>query len=131
MKPIIKRINNNNNNNNKNKNNNKSHITNENNTIRYKARWVIQGFNQKLGIDFLETFLSIYRTETWYILLLIAVNKGLYIWQYDVKNAFCYTNIDTEIYTILPIGLYNNKQYNNKCTKLNKILYSLKQFSRL
>ncbi|MEU5085174.1 reverse transcriptase domain-containing protein, partial [Streptomyces eurythermus] len=121
MKPIIKRIN----------NNNKSYITNKNNTIRYKARWIIQGFNQKLGIDFLETFSSTYRTETWHMLLLIAVNKGLYIWQYDVKNAFCHANIDTEIYTILPIGLYNNKQYNNKCAKLNKALYGLKQSPRL
>ena len=65
------------------------------------------------------------------MLLLIAINKGLYIWQYDVKNAFCHANIDTDIYTILPIGLYNKPEYNNKYTKLNKALYSLKQSSRL
>jgi hypothetical protein len=111
--------------------NNTSHITNSDNTIRYKARWVIQGFNQKLGIDFLETFSTTCRTESWHMLLLIAVNKGLYIWQYDVKNAFCHADIDAEIYTILPIGLYNQDIYQNKCAKLNKALYGLKQSPRL
>jgi hypothetical protein len=120
MKPTINRM-----------TNNTSHITNSDNTIRYKARWVIQGFNQKLGIDFLETFSTTCRTETWHMLLIIAVNKGLYVWQYDVKNAFCHANIDTNIYTILPIGLYTDTKYQNKCAKLNKALYGLKQAPRL
>ena len=53
-----------------------NYITNSDKTIRYKARWVIQGFYQKLGIDFLETFSTTARTETWHLLLIIAVNKG-------------------------------------------------------
>ena len=39
---------------------------------------------------------------------------------------FYYTNINTNIYTTLLINLYNNKY-----TRLNKILYSLKQSLRL
>ena len=48
--------------------------------------------------------------------------------QYDVKNAFVYANIDANIYTILPIGVYNSP---NKCCHLKKVLYSLKQSPRL
>ena len=105
-----------------------TYITNKNKTIRYKARWVIQGFNQKLGIDFLETFSTTCRTETWHLLLVIAVNKGWVVLQYDVKNAFVHADIDADIYTILPIGVYNNEK---KCCLLKKALYSLKQSPRL
>lgn len=99
--------------------------------IRYKARWVIQGFNQRLGVDFLETFASTCRTETWHLLLIIAVNKRWHIRQYDVKNAFVHAYIDTDIYTILPIGLYSDNRYKNKVCHLKKALYGLKQSPRL
>ena len=105
-----------------------SHITNSNKTIRYKARWVIQGFHQKFRIDFLETFSTTCRTETWHMLLIIAINKGWHIIQYDVTNAFVHADIDADIYTILPIGVYNNP---NKVCYLNKALYGLKQSPRL
>ena len=56
---------------------NKEHyITNSNKTIRYKATWVIQGFHQKLGVDFLETFSTTCRTEIWHMLLIIAINNS-------------------------------------------------------
>jgi hypothetical protein len=64
-------------------------------------------------------------------LLIIAVNKGWNIRQFDIKNAFVHADIDTIIYSILPIGLYNNPIYTNKCCKLNKALYGLKQAPRL
>jgi hypothetical protein len=107
------------------------YITNNDKTIRFKARWVIQGFNQKLGVDFLETFSTTTRTEVWHMIIIIAVNQGWYIRQYDVKNAFVHANIDAEIYTILPIGLYQDVRYRSKCCKLNKALYGLKQSPRL
>ena len=107
----------------------KGYITNSDNTIRYKARWVIQGFNQKLGIDFLETFSTTCRTETWHLLLIIAVNKGWPILQYDVKNAFIHADIDADIYTILPIGIYSKND--TRICHLNKAIYGLKQSPRL
>lgn len=104
------------------------HITNKEKTFRYKARWVIQGFYQKLGVDFLETFSPTCRTETWHLLLIIAINKGWYIIQFDVKNAFIHADIDATIYTILPTGIYNDP---NKVCLLKKALYGLKQAPRL
>ena len=107
----------------------KGYITNSDQTIRYKARWVIQGFHQKLGVDFLETFSTTCRTETWHLLLIIAINKGWRVIQYDVKNAFVHAKIDADIYTILPIGVYSNNA--SKCCHLKKALYGLKQSPRL
>ena len=34
------------------------------------------------------------------MLFVIALLKGWDIWQYDVENAFVYTDIDQEIYVI-------------------------------
>jgi len=31
---------------------------------RYKARWVVQGFHQRLGVDYLKTFAITCRTES-------------------------------------------------------------------
>jgi hypothetical protein len=49
--------------------------------------------------------------------------------QYNIKNAFIHANIDADIYTILPIGVYKDNP--KKCYYLKKALYSLKQSPRL
>lgn len=108
-----------------------SHITNEDHTIRFKARWVVQGFNQQLGIDYLETFSTTCRTETWRTLLITAINKGWLIIQYDVKNAFIHALIDYDVYMRLPEGFYNDPKFKGKVAKLKKALYGLKQAPRL
>jgi hypothetical protein len=102
-----------------------------NNILKYKARWVVQGFNQVEGIDYLETFSTVCRPETYRILFILAVNQGWNLLQYDVKNAFIHAKIDTEIYIQIPTGF--NKEVNNtsKVCKLNKALYGLKQSPRL
>jgi len=46
------------------------------NIVRYKARWVAQGFNQVLGKDYIETFSTTIRPETYRLFLAIALEKG-------------------------------------------------------
>jgi hypothetical protein len=118
--------------------------------IKYKARWVIKGFSQILGIDYLDTFSTTCRPETYRLIFIISITNNWVLEQYDVKNAFVHANIDTEIYTELPTGYYinninnngyytnniNNNGYytnniNNKVCKLNKAIYGLKQSPRL
>jgi hypothetical protein len=106
-------------------------ITNKEKTIRFKARYVIQGYNQRLGIDYLETFSTTARSETWHMLLIVAINKGWIIQQYDVQNAFLHSKVDTTIYTKLPEGYYNDPKYAGKIAILRKALYGLKQAPRL
>ena len=98
------------------------------NIVRYKARWVAQGYNQVLGIDYLETFSTTIRPETYRLFLALALQNGWIIRQYDVKLAFIHSPIDKEIYIIQPIGF--EKGYNKVC-KLKKALYGLKQSPRL
>jgi hypothetical protein len=101
---------------------------NYNNIIKYKARYVVKGFNQTLGIDYLDTFSTTCRPESYRILFIITIYMGWPILQYDVKNAFVHAYIDTDIYIKQPIGYNIN---NNKVCKLIKALYGLKQAPRL
>ena len=97
--------------------------------IRYKARWVVQGYNQVLGLDYLETFSTTCRPECYRLVLLLAVNAGWHIAQYDVKNAFVHANIDSTIYVTQPRGFIQEGP--SKFCLLNKALYGLKQSPRL
>lgn len=108
-----------------------SWVTNAEKTIRYKARFIVQGYTQQLGVDYLETFSTTARPETWHLILIIAVNKGWSIIQFDVQNAFVHSDIDQEIYIRLPEGQYPEATRQGKVAKLNKALYGLKQSPRL
>lgn len=77
---------------------------NLNNIIKYKSRWVIQGYNQVLGLDYNETFATTARPETIRILFIIAIANSYIVQQYDIKNAFVHADIDEEIYTVFPKG---------------------------
>ncbi|WVZ75591.1 hypothetical protein U9M48_023630 [Paspalum notatum var. saurae] len=56
--------------------------------VRNKARLVAQGFCQKEGIDYEETFAPVARLEDIRILLAFAASKGFKQQQMDVKSAF-------------------------------------------
>ena len=56
--------------------------------VRNKSRLVAQGFNQKEGIDYEETFAPVARLEAIRILLAFTVAKGFKLYQMDVKSAF-------------------------------------------
>ncbi|GJU98711.1 zinc finger, CCHC-type containing protein, partial [Tanacetum coccineum] len=55
---------------------------------KYKARLVIQGFRQKEGIDFFDTYALVARISTIRLLLALAAIHDLVIHQMDVKTAF-------------------------------------------
>jgi hypothetical protein len=56
--------------------------------VRNKSRLVAQGYSQKEGIDYEETFASIARLEAIRILLAFSVTKGFKLHQMDMKSAF-------------------------------------------
>ncbi|CAI7768121.1 unnamed protein product [Closterium sp. NIES-53] len=80
---------------------------------KFKARWVVRGFDQEHGRDFTETFAPVSRHTSLQILLAIAAMKKKKQRQIDVANAFLNAPVDVEIYVELPHGSHGepNQQY--------------------
>jgi hypothetical protein len=97
--------------------------------VRNKSRLVAQGFSQKEGIDYEETFAPIARLEAIRILLAFSVAKGFKLHQMDVKSAFLNGVLDEEVYVRQPPG-FECEKYPHRVYKLRKMLYGLKQAPR-
>lgn len=57
---------------------------------RYKARWVVRGFQQPEGIEYHETFASVVKPTSYRAIFAIAVARDWEVHQKDVKTAFLY-----------------------------------------
>jgi hypothetical protein len=73
--------------------------------VRNKSRLVAQGFSQKEGIDYEETFALVARLEAIRILLAFSVAKGFKLHQMDVKSAFFNGVLEEEVYVRQPTGV--------------------------
>ncbi|SLM35049.1 gag-pol polyprotein [Lasallia pustulata] len=98
------------------------------NITRYKARWVVRGFEQVEGIDYNETYAAVLKPMSYKTLFAYAAAKDLEIEQMDVKTAFLYGTIDEEIYVYPPEGI--DCSTDSLC-KLRKALYGLKQAPKI
>ncbi|CAI7803213.1 unnamed protein product [Closterium sp. NIES-53] len=95
---------------------------------KFKARWVVRGFDQEHGRDFTKTFAPVSRHTSLRILLAVAAMKRKKLRQIDVANAFLYAPVDAEIYVKLPHGSHGET---NQVCQLQKSLYGIKQAPRL
>lgn len=100
------------------------------NPERYKARWVVRGFEQEYGVDFQETYASVVKPMSYRVLFALACALGWEIEQMDVKTAFLYGDIDTEVYVELPPNLQDEHSSDKVC-RLHKALYGLKQAPKI
>jgi hypothetical protein len=98
--------------------------------VRNKACLVAQGFSQVKGLDFGETFAHVTHLEVIMIFLAFAASNGFKLYQIDVKIDFLNGVIQEEVYVRQPPGFENTK-YPNRVYKLSKVLYGLKQASRV
>ena len=94
---------------------------------RYKARFVVRGFEQVHGIDFDETFASVVKPPSYKLFFALASKLGWHCHQMDVKTAFLYGEVDEDIYIEPPDGY---PEARGRVLKLKKSLYGLKQAPR-
>ena len=110
---------------------------NENNDIiRYKARLVAQGFSQRPGIDYEETYSPVMDAITFLFLISLAVSEELDMRLMDVITAYLYGSIDSDIHTKIPKGFklpeaVSTKSRSMFLIKLQRSLYGLRQSGRM
>ena len=69
---------------------------------RYKARLVAQGYLQKYGLDYDETFSPVVRTESVRTVIALAAKNNLLLHQMDVTTAFLNGILEEEMYMKQP-----------------------------
>ncbi|CAI7877714.1 unnamed protein product [Closterium sp. NIES-53] len=94
---------------------------------RYKARLVAQGYTQREGEHYSETFTPVTKATTLRVLLALAASLNLEVEQLDVCTAFLYGLRMEEVHMQQPPGYDDGS---GRVWKLKRTLYSLKQSPR-
>ena len=81
-----------------------------------------QGFSQKYGLDYDESFCPVVRPESIRTVIALAVKKGLKLHQMDVTIAFLNGEIEEEVYMKQSEGFVADGQEHLVC-KLRKSIY--------
>jgi len=100
-----------------------------NRVLKFKARLVAKGYTQKKNVDFFATYSPTLAYESLRYLIAYASRHHYDCYQLDIKGAYLNSNIDTDIYTEIPVSHPDYEE--GYCWKLNKALYGLKQAGRL
>lgn len=95
-------------------------------TTQYKARLVAQGYAQRPGLDYDQTFNPVICLQTIQILLALAHRYRLHVAQLNVSTAFLNGKIDKVIHIRIP-PTFESHENSGKCYCLKKALYGLKQ----
>ena len=96
---------------------------------RYKARLVAQGYAQRYGMDYDETFCPVVRQESLRVLIALSVKNGLKLHQVDVTTAFLNGTLEEEVFMRQPEG-FEAKGKENLVCRLKKSIYGLNQSPR-
>jgi hypothetical protein len=65
---------------------------------KYKTRLVAKGYAQTYGIDYEETYSLVAKMTTIRVIIVMAVVKGWYLHQMDVKNVFFHGDLQEKMY---------------------------------
>jgi len=71
---------------------------------KYKARLVANGYSQKQGIDYDNTFAPVAKLNTIRVLIALTTKHNWKIHQLDVKFAFLNGDLKEEVYLVQPEG---------------------------
>lgn len=96
---------------------------------RFKARLVAQGFAQRIGVDFDDSFAPVAMHSTLRVLLTIAGYRKMQVKHLDVKAAYLYGTLEEEVFMRQPPG-YAVPHKEQQVCRLKKSIYGLKQAAR-
>ena len=88
-----------------------------------------QGFTQKFGSDYDETFCPVVRLKSVRTLIALSVQYGLKLHQADVTTAFLNGELEEEVFMRQPEGFVTPGKEQFVC-RLKKSIYGLKQSPR-
>ncbi|KAK1434445.1 hypothetical protein QVD17_00187 [Tagetes erecta] len=108
----------------------------KNEVTRYISRLVAQGFSQRPGIDYDETYSPVMDAITFRYLTSLAVSENLEMRLMDVVTAYLYGSLDSDIYMKIPEGFKFPEALSSKpkemySIKLQRSIYGLKQSGRM
>ncbi|CAM9677297.1 unnamed protein product, partial [Chrysoparadoxa australica] len=103
--------------------------TAEGSIARFKARLVVQGFTQRLGVDYTDTHAPVSRLTTIRFVLALATRNDWDIYALDIKCAYLQAPVNEDIYVRAPPGYDSDHASDGSplVGKLNRSLYGLKQ----
>ena len=81
----------------------KKDLTNK--VIKRKSRLVVQGFSQREGIDYTDTYAPMGKVTTFRLMLALSKTMKLHLHQLDVDSAFPYADLDEDVYMTPPPGM--------------------------
>jgi hypothetical protein len=97
-------------------------------TLKFKVRLVAQGFTERAGIDYFETFAPTVATRSLHILLHIAASEDREMRHVDVAGAYLESPMDTVLHMTLPPDYTGGEHV---IVRLIKAIYGLKQAGEL
>ena len=95
--------------------------------LKYKTRWIIRDFEQRYEINFNEFFAIVVKFMIYKVVFAITTLYNWNIQQMNVKIVFLNEFLNEVVYVEILIEF---EKLNMIC-KLNKVLYNLKQISRV
>ncbi|CDR39882.1 hypothetical protein NBRC10512_000405 [Rhodotorula toruloides] len=96
----------------------------------HKVCLVAQGFSQRPGVEFRDTFAPVAKFTSIRVLLALSARHKMLIHQADIDKAYLHGSLDKELYMRIPEGI-DGGEYSGKVLKLDRALYGLKQAGRV